>query len=382
LDPGEDKAYAVLIQYPPEQVLPFLDQLYARDRFEERPLIWKATILLRQGKLDEAETTIRLALKIDPTDGEQPPGDRVRSYAVLAEILAAKGKTDDAAFFRNVVKSVRIAEEGDRLAGVGLTTRSLQRYAEAETLFADAYCVQWRLAERLRETGKIAEAQKHYQIAFERMPEQFGQMASLCFGCMGVFDSPDSRGAAETVLTRLAAQPPVRPTVHYLLGQLREAQERYNEAYAEYKKAVELDSNYLDAQEKMYGLRNKINLPPEEWSAIELRLLRMDPLNRHGSVRLEEMGDLKGFWAARTEALPLDFPWVHDLLPLTANQKAQEVAKEDDFREQHFRGYSESKARIVPPGDVIAQHKLVENLNRIQSAWELAQPEADSPFDF
>lgn len=378
VNPGDDQAYAVLIQYPPEQVLPFLDQLYARDLFEERPLIWKATILLRQGKLDEAEATVRLALKIDPTDGEQPPGDRVRSYAVLADILAAKGKAEDAEFFRNVVKSVRIAEEGDRLAGVGLTARSLQRYAEAETLFADAYCVQWRLAERLRETGRMAEAQKHYQVAFERMPEQFGQMASLCFGCMGVFRSPASRGAAETVLTRLAAQPPVRPAVYYLLGQLREAQGRYDEAYAEYQKAVDLDPGYLDVWTKIYCLRDEISRSSGEWSALEIRLLRMDPLNRHVGLRLEKLGDLKGFWAARTEALPLELPWVHDLLPLTANLAARAGGKDYSSKEYRWKSPHE-QARLPPPGEVIAQHNLVRWLDEIQSSLGLAQPEDESP---
>ena len=41
--------------------------------------------------------------------------------------------------------------------------------------------------------GNLAEARKHYEIAFRRMPEQFGQVASFCFGCEGVFNHPESR---------------------------------------------------------------------------------------------------------------------------------------------------------------------------------------------
>ena len=382
--PGDDQAYAVLVQFPPERVLPFLDQVYARDRFEERPLIWKATVLLQQGRLDEAETAIRLALKVDPTDGEEPDGDRVRGYAVLADVLTARGKAEDAEFFRKVVTSVRIAEEGDRLNEAGLTTRSLQRYAEAETYFADAYCVQWRLAERLQALGRTAEAQQHYQIAFERMPEQFGQVASLCFGCMGVFDSPASRGAAETILTRLATNPPVRPAVFYLLGQLREEQKRPAEAYAAYRKAVELDPDYLDVWEKIYGLRDHIVLPPGEWSAIELRLLRMDPFNRHICIQLENLTDLQGFWAARTAALPLNFPAADNLLPLTASIAA--LAEQPETEESRFYAamgrwnFWSRRAQLEPPGEIIARHAFVNRLEQIQSTLDLARPEASAGF--
>ena len=54
-----------------------LDELFSRDRFEERPLIWKAKILLEQKKLDDAQRTIEQAIAIDPSDGEQGKGSRM-----------------------------------------------------------------------------------------------------------------------------------------------------------------------------------------------------------------------------------------------------------------------------------------------------------------
>ena len=67
------------------------DELFARDQFEERPLIWKAHVLRQQKKLDDAEKTIRQAIAIDPSDGEEGRGDRMRAYAELADILDAQG---------------------------------------------------------------------------------------------------------------------------------------------------------------------------------------------------------------------------------------------------------------------------------------------------
>ena len=253
--PGDDSAYRLLTDILGSQVIPWLDTLHALDRFEERPLIWKAALLTKAGSLDEAEATIRQALKIDPTDGEQQAGDRARAYAVLADILKAKGKTDDAAFFERVVASVHIAEKGDQFAEAGLLRKSLALYEEASTNFADAYCVQWRLAERLTAMGKIEEAKKHYEIAFERMPEQFGQVAQFCFGCEGVFTNQQSTSVAEEVLTRLAKTTPQKPQVHYLLGQLRESQGRKLEAYQHFHTAVELDPDYVDGLKALYSLR-------------------------------------------------------------------------------------------------------------------------------
>ncbi|MDO9265330.1 MAG: hypothetical protein Q7U02_15270, partial [Desulfosalsimonadaceae bacterium] len=202
---GHDPAFSLLCDISGQDAIGYFDLLYARDRFEERPLIWKSELLRRSGNLDKAETSIRQALKVDPTDGEQPAGSRVLAYKVLADILETKGNQTDAAFFKNVVKSVRIAEHGDELREAGLLSMSLKEYWEAENFFADAYCVQWRLAEQLRAKGEIDEASKHYDIVFARMPEQFGQLASLCFGCENVFGNQPSRSAAEKVLTGLLA---------------------------------------------------------------------------------------------------------------------------------------------------------------------------------
>ena len=310
-----------------EQFIAKMDALHARDAFEERPLIWKAEALRRLKRLDEAEAAARLALKIDPTDGEQPAGDRVRAYAVLGAILEELGKTDDAKFFKDVVESVRIAEEGDKLNALGLAQRSLDRYAEASQLFADAYCVQWRLAERLREMGKTDEAQKHYEIAFERMPEQFGQVASLCFGCVGVFDSAESASAAETVLTRLVEMPPVRPAAYYLMGQLREKQKRHSEACDWFAKALESDPGYLDAMLKLNAMKKHIDRDDIDWAGLQARILRLDPLGRHIAINASDIQDWPLFWSARAAILKT-LPEIPDaIFPLAANAKRLDEMK-------------------------------------------------------
>ena len=268
-----------------------MDALYAADRFEERPLIWKAEALRRAGKLEEAEAAARLAVETDPTDGETRAGDRIRSYAVLADILEARGKAKEAEFLRSAVKAVRIAEEGDTLQECGLVRRSLAKYEEAEKYFSAAYCVQWRKAERLRELGLGELASRHYEETFRQLPAQFGFVASLCFGCAGVFDSPGSIPIAERILTEAASGETPAPTACHLLGMLREKQERYDEAFKAYSRAVELAPDYLDALVAMNGLRFHVRRPRAEWERIQARIFTLDPLGRHAPCNGMEIID-------------------------------------------------------------------------------------------
>src|SRR5205085_12618428 len=73
-DAGNDRSYELLLKLADTKATDTLDELFALDRFEERPLIWKAVLQQRAGNLDAAEKTIRQAIAIDPSDGEQGPG--------------------------------------------------------------------------------------------------------------------------------------------------------------------------------------------------------------------------------------------------------------------------------------------------------------------
>lgn len=373
LQPNDDDAYEVLLASGEPGVVEWLDELYARDRFEERPLIWKAVYLLKQGDAEKAEQAIREAIKVDPTDGETQVGRRVKSYSVLAEVLEARGKKEDAALFRNVVAAVRLAEKGDSMTQVGLLRRSLGFYDKAAVLFSDAYCVQWRLAERLYATGHPEEAEKHYAIVFERMPEQFGRVASLCFGCEGVFDRTESRTVAEKILERLATNVTVRPQVFYLLGQLREAQGRYSDAYGAFRKAVAIDPEYLDGWRQISQIAAEVAIPQAERDEVSLRMIRLDPLGKHAGTDLSRVTDLKGLW--NTVAANQRFAWdpPRELFPLKASkaileEKRAAVKKAgsmmgggmmDEDMEMMYGGYY---MRVPQPGEAVMSSALISQL--------------------
>lgn len=207
-DPAYELAFSV---FAPEELGALLDRAAAADRFEERPLIWKAEWLRRAGRLDEALTVIKQAVAIDPSDGEIGKGRRMRAYVIWGRIAADQGDTKTATFMKGVEKTIRTAESADTLEDAGLSTRAITRYTESLKFFSDAYCIQSRLALRLSEEGRLQEAAAHYEKAFELMPDSFGRMESHCFGCEGAFRGqwlkPPRSGSSPACWPRIRKSP-------------------------------------------------------------------------------------------------------------------------------------------------------------------------------
>jgi tetratricopeptide (TPR) repeat protein len=317
--PGEDAAYQLRLALGGADLIAELDRVAALHPFEERPLIWKAKHFLDTGRIDDAEKTIRAAIAIDPSDGEQGKGDRMRAYAILADVLEKKGDADTAKIFRGAVKAVRLSEDADDWWQAGLLTRALGMYEDSLKHFADAYCIQSRLALRYSEVGDLEKAEKHYQRAFELMPDSFGRVESHCFGCEGIFSGTTSQNVAERVFTKLAKEKPDQPQVHYLLGYLRENQKRYPEAATAFRRAVELDPEYVNAWKKLDEIADKIDMPEDERNRIAFALFRLS----HDSDALDNVSDLPQAWSLILHAeATLPKPLSGPLYPLAASATA------------------------------------------------------------
>jgi tetratricopeptide (TPR) repeat protein len=302
---GSDPAYGLYVKIKGEGATVFFDRLFAMDRYEERPLIWKAKLLLDAGNPGEAEKVVKRAIAIDPSDGEQPKGDRMRAYAVLREILLQKNDQKQAVFFEGVVAAIRRSEEADDLARAGLRTRAIEVYQEALRSFADAYCIQSRLARNLARQGRFAEAAEHYKRAFELMPDSFGRVESHCFGCEQAFDGETAQALAERVFLEIASRPGAKAQVYYLLGYLRAQQERWEEAAGYLTRAVSIDPDYLNAWKKLHAVLPRTTRPQAELDRTVLRLLVLDPAGRRTNVSVNNVRDLAGLWEAYAEASAL-----------------------------------------------------------------------------
>jgi tetratricopeptide (TPR) repeat protein len=331
--PGNDRLYELLLELEPTNALARLEALFARDPFEERPLIWKAHWLRTQGKLEQAEAAARKAIAIDPSDGEQGPGDRMRAYFELAEIRAARGDNKEADFFQGAVGAIRESEMADRLHQAGLLKRAVKMYQDSLTHFADAYCIQSRLAIQLADLGLHEQAEEHYRRAYELMPESFGRVESHCFGCERAFEGERAQGIAEKVFNQLAQKTPNKPQVHYLLGYLRDEEERPKEALEHYRQAVKLDVDYLNAWHKISEISTKTVVPAVERDAVVFNLIRLDPRQRHVSYTFNTVSDLATLWARVAEAKISDTPPA-TLYPLTASKTKLEQKSKDPSPEE------------------------------------------------
>ena len=366
MQPGYDPAYELLVRIDPN-ALQTLDTLAKEDAFEERPLIWTAVVLKEQGQLDPALATIRRALAIDPSDGEEGKNDRMRGYAVLADILAAKGDTNTAAELRKAVTAIRISERSDELHELGLYQRAFAGYREALTHFQDAYCIQSRLAVQLTQQGRRSEALEHYRRAYELMPASFGRVESHCFGCESVFQGTEQQGIAAEVFTSIVAKTPDSPQAHYLFGYLREEQHRYGDALEAYRRAVALDKDYLNAWKHLDQLGEHIYIEPSERDIARLRLLELDPRQRHVQYDLSETSNLTALWRVVDKAGARQLPPSDGLYPLRASAKFYDdtlTRLPADIQAQFAMYQSAYKAaladsRIPTPRATLASHTLL-----------------------
>lgn len=362
-----DAAYELLLKLDGQKALPRLDELFARDQFEERPLIWKARLLHEAGKQEEAEATVRKAIAIDPSDGEEGAGDRMRAYAVLADIREARGDKEEAGFYREVVKAIRLSEQADGVKQAGLLSRAIKMYREALTHFSDAYCIQSRLAQDLLKAGKTEEATAHYRRAFELMPDSFGRVESHCFGCERAFQGEQQQAVAETVFKEFAIKSPDKPQVHYLLGYLREEQGRYGEALESFRLAVKLDPDYLNAWKHMRSMASHVHLPGAVQDAATWAILRLDPLNRHGSFYgLDAVSDLRALWKAVDAVSKHQQPEPAALYPFAASKALlEETSRSSGGGRGTGYSFRSRSNRPMTPAKAIGEHRLVSSLESL-----------------
>ena len=357
---GLDAAYVMLLQNDPDPMKK-LDAMAAQDPFEERPLIWKAVLQRKAGQLDDAEKTLRQAITIDPSDGEEGKGDRMRVYSVLAEVLDQKGDAKQAEFFRQVVQSIRMSEDADDAWEAGLLNRAVAAYTAALTHFADAYCIQSRLAVHLASMGREAEAEAHYQKAYELMPDSFGRVESHCFGCEGAFRSANAQGIAERVFTQLLDRNPLKPQLHYLLGYLRTEQDRYADALPSFRMAVTLDPKYLNAWSKLLACEEHVTMPAKDRDDATIAILQLDPLGRHVSPSVSKVQDVARLYAVACDAAKAASRQPASIYPLpaaAAKLAADKLLPNHQSYQSFFTNYHERKS----PAELIANN---ERLRRI-----------------
>jgi len=259
-----------------------------------------------------------------------------------------------------VVKAIRISEDADDFYLAGLVSRAVKMYETGLSHFTDAYCIQSRLAVQLSELGLQKEAEEHYRKAFELMPSSFGRVESHCFGCEGAFAGKRAQDIAEQVFTKIAADQPNKPQVHYLLGYLHIQEERFAEASSNLLTAVRLDPDYLNAWAKLQECEQVVPLPAAEADEVAINILRLDPLARHQSPRCDYVTDLKQLWLAVEKANSRQIKYATEVYPFAAsrahlNQLEAEAAANGENRRSRSFEYDEFRRDALSPSVAVSQ---------------------------
>lgn len=352
--PGYDSAYQLLCNLQGEAARPYLRQLAARDRFEERPLIWQAALSRRAKDWKAAEQLAKQAIAIDPSDGEEGPGDRLRAYAELAAAQKGAGNVAQANELEKAVSAIRLAERADYFRIAGLTNQAIEMYKQSLGYFDNAYCVQSRLAVQLFGEGRYAEASGHFRRAYELMPVSFGRLESHCFGCEGVFGGKLQNSIAKEVFLQLEKARPNDPKIAYLSGYWRSTAGEDKAATSYFRRAVQLDPLYLSAWLK---LRSSQYLTPLQQDQAVLQLIKLDPRGFHqGSynegVSFHVKQDYKGLWTTTEQVL------ARKNVASTARFPLPKVVRSG------YQSYS-TWDLVKKPGDAIAYQPKVRGLFQI-----------------
>ncbi|HEY3330709.1 MAG TPA: hypothetical protein VGK19_11845 [Capsulimonadaceae bacterium] len=363
--PDDDPAFALLVKLQGVDAIPYFESLFAKDRFEVRPLIWKAVALKAAGKLDQAEATVKHALSTDPTDGQTQYHRRLYAYTVLAEIVEAAGRPGEAAEYRQILSAVRRSELADEFVEVGLIDRAIAMYAQSLQTFGGAYCIQARIALQLTNQGRLADAMPHWKRAYELMPSSFGEVETHCFGCEGMFSTEQATAVAEKVFTDMASHPPVKPQVYYLLGALRKEQGRSSESLAQYRKAVAADPDYLNAWKAIQELSTMTFVPQAVRDETVLAFARLDPTGRHTSGMSGATASPEIVWKATEIANAAQPPLPVNVYPLPASADwiTKLKAKYEKMLTDQMKLYGEDHfGEIDTPGAAVASQQYIAQL--------------------
>ncbi len=182
-----DENYELLGQLGEDGLTSFYDELARADPGQPRPFIWKATVLLHQRKLAEAERVMRQAIALDPTDGNAPAGSRFRAYEVLGRILAAKGDAKGAQECRARLEARNVADRADEMSS--FLPQAIELYEKSVRISSADYQTELRLSKCLLKVGRSNEALAHARRAFALLAKDFGPRTELPQDCTELVDA-------------------------------------------------------------------------------------------------------------------------------------------------------------------------------------------------
>lgn len=273
-----DEAYELLLDTLGEAMaLRELEWMELQDQFDNRPPLWRAKVLLKLGRLDEAERAAKKSIEIDQSDEDIEPGRRMAAHEVLAEVLEAKKRPEDAAKQRKIVEATRLSEKADLYADAGLGSDAIRIYREALVIDPESCRTYLRLGEALFKGGHYAEAGAEYRRGFELLPKYTSRNCSIMVAPDLFNRNEISTRIGDEVFGAMVKNRPGNPRALYLLGLVRYGQNRKEESQDLMRRAIAVDPKFIRAHKALFYPMGSIHyVAPEVEQSSLMALQELD----------------------------------------------------------------------------------------------------------
>jgi tetratricopeptide (TPR) repeat protein len=321
-----DPDYEVLLDARGSAAVPILEEAASRNPSIARPLLWKAVALHRAHRDQEAETVIRKAIALDPSDANASINQWQKAYSVLADIRASLGDSREASALRRQFSASALMERGDDLLEGGLTAHAISLYQEAVRVWPRSALLESKLGLELEESGASQEARKHYSLAFELLPGQLGSREPTKFGLDALFKHPIAAEVASTEFRKRLDGNRRDATTEYLEGRLELARRHDDAAMGLFIRASAKDPNYTLAWAGVAEAGRGSGLPPSVADTVLLNLARLEPDGTYFGGSCRATLDPAVIWKAVYEAPRRSFKPPAHLWRLESSAKAVAAA--------------------------------------------------------
>lgn len=357
LQPQNDQEYALLVDHFPDQAAEILDGLAREFPALSRPLMWKATLLLRGHKLAEAESAARQAIALDPNDIDAwAEPTRFKAYSVLAEIERAKGDSREAERLAVYAQCALLASRAAGYEEDNLFLPAIHDYKRVLALAPDDFRTRLQLGIDLIKIGHEADGIWQVQTACRQVPKRFGTREALP---PDLRISPTALSAARAVLQAQVDSGATNGGVYVLLGEI----DGSVASVSNFLRASQLDP---DDPLAWRGLSWYVeNMSSESSRRVRLNVLRLDSAAAF-SLRVMGTGngrDYRQAWLDAADAAKRRLEVSDSIFELRASRARLATSSDQNFiwnsqGREWERGFG-------PPAEGITDDPLIDSLSRL-----------------
>ncbi|MFI5386675.1 MAG: hypothetical protein ACHQ50_11210, partial [Fimbriimonadales bacterium] len=356
-EPGLNEEYALLLDIDPKGAAETIDALHRQFPTETQPVIWKAALLLRAGKLAAAEAMARRAIAMDPCDLEAGDAEsRFMAYGVLGDIERAKGNAGKAQRLRRYLLGAQLSAKASAFGSLGLSQQEIALYRKDLTFVPDDFKSRFELATLELQNGHEVDAKKQIAIACRYLPAKFGSSTSY------QITLPYASPIREMVKAELGARikrGSASAGIYAYLGNLRGFDADSHLAIQCFRNAVRLDPDCVVAWSELSRMSDQ--LPDDECRNVYANLVRLGARTRnYASPRIT---DYRQCWLDAAQSANRRIPAVRALFELPASRNLLSRSSDPRYADARLSTYGEED--LGPPAETLTGDRLVSSISNL-----------------